>query len=171
MKFSDDHDSQIVCSFCGKRGDQVKRMLAGRNGYICDECIELCNDVLREEFGHEDRPAAQEQQELLEKHAPKVQKQPPIVASQTEKVGIDDRKDVDNSQNKAYIDVQELLETVTPDERLILEQLACGARHIDTIIAESGLPAGRILASMTLLEVKGHVKRLPGRVFSLAEKQ
>ena len=64
MKFSDDHDSQIVCSFCGKRGDQVKRMLAGRNGYICDECIELCNDVLREEFGHEDRPAAQEQQEL-----------------------------------------------------------------------------------------------------------
>ncbi|MCI5994002.1 MAG: hypothetical protein MRZ24_08220, partial [Clostridiales bacterium] len=102
---------------------------------------------------------------------PKVQKKPPIVASQTEKVGIDDRKDVDNSQNKAYIDVQELLETVTPDERLILEQLACGARHIDTVIAESGLPAGRILASMTLLEVKGFVKRLPGRVFSLAEKQ
>ena len=115
--------------------------------------------------------SAQEQRELLENYAPKVQKKPPIVASQTEKVGIDDRKDVDNSQNKAYIDVQELLETVTPDERLILEQLACGARHIDTVIAESGLPAGRILASMTLLEVKGFVKRLPGRVFSLAEKQ
>ena len=65
MKFSDDNNSsQIVCSFCGKRGDQVKRMLAGRNGYICDECIELCNEVLREEFGHEDRPAAEEKTEL-----------------------------------------------------------------------------------------------------------
>ena len=65
MKFSDDNNSsQIVCSFCGKRGDQVKRMLAGRNGYICDECIELCNEVLREEFGHEDRQAAEAKTEL-----------------------------------------------------------------------------------------------------------
>ena len=51
MNFSDDNkNSNDVCSFCGKRGDQVKRMLAGRNGYICDECIELCTEVLREEF-------------------------------------------------------------------------------------------------------------------------
>lgn len=51
MNFSDDNkNSNVVCSFCGKRGDQVKRMLAGRNGYICDECIELCTEVLREEF-------------------------------------------------------------------------------------------------------------------------
>lgn len=65
MKFSDDNNSsQIVCSFCGKRGDQVKRMLAGRNGYICDECIELCNEVLREEFGQEDRQAAEAKTEL-----------------------------------------------------------------------------------------------------------
>ena len=51
MNFSDDNkNSSVVCSFCGKRGDQVNRMLAGRNGYICDECIELCTEVLREEF-------------------------------------------------------------------------------------------------------------------------
>lgn len=54
MNFSDDNkNSNVVCSFCGKRGDQVKRMLAGRNGYICDECIELCTEVLREEFDKE----------------------------------------------------------------------------------------------------------------------
>ena len=40
MNFSDDNkNSNVVCSFCGKRGDQVKRMLAGRNGYICDRCV------------------------------------------------------------------------------------------------------------------------------------
>ena len=54
MNFSDDtKSSNVICSFCGKRGDQVKRMLAGRNGYICDECIELCTEVLKEEFEKE----------------------------------------------------------------------------------------------------------------------
>ena len=51
MSFSDNNkNSDVICSFCGKRGDQVKRMLAGRNGYICDECIELCSEVLKEEY-------------------------------------------------------------------------------------------------------------------------
>jgi ATP-dependent Clp protease ATP-binding subunit ClpX len=49
MKFTDGNENGIVCSFCGKREDQVKRLLAGRNGYICDECIALCNEVLRED--------------------------------------------------------------------------------------------------------------------------
>ena len=50
MSFSDNKKSDVICSFCGKRNDQVKRMLAGRNGYICDECIELCSEVLKEEY-------------------------------------------------------------------------------------------------------------------------
>ncbi|HBX75418.1 MAG TPA: ATP-dependent Clp protease ATP-binding subunit ClpX, partial [Acidaminococcaceae bacterium] len=54
MNFSNDTKNRnVICSFCGKRGDQVKRMLAGRNGYICDECIELCKEVLDEEFEKE----------------------------------------------------------------------------------------------------------------------
>lgn len=57
MKTSDENNSGIVCSFCGKRGDQVKRMLAGRNGYICDECINLCNEVLKEEMEQDTLPA------------------------------------------------------------------------------------------------------------------
>ncbi len=90
---------------------------------------------------------------------------------QRQNVEIRGGKDVDNSENKAYIDVQELLQSLTPDERTIVQLLQQGQRHIDAIIDESGLAAGRILASMTLLEVKGYVKRLPGRMFSLAEKQ
>ncbi|MBQ9283809.1 MAG: ATP-dependent protease ATP-binding subunit ClpX [Acidaminococcaceae bacterium] len=58
MNFSEDNKkSNVICSFCGKRGDQVKRMLAGRNGYICDECIELCTEVLKEEFENENDPS------------------------------------------------------------------------------------------------------------------
>src|SRR5574344_1621408 len=64
MKFTDGtgNENGIVCSFCGKREDQVKRLLAGRNGYICDECIALCNEVLREDVqGGEKEPLAVEE--------------------------------------------------------------------------------------------------------------
>lgn len=40
----------LKCSFCGKSQEQVKRLIAGPNVYICDECIELCNEILEEEF-------------------------------------------------------------------------------------------------------------------------
>lgn len=51
-KFDDDQDI-IRCSFCGKDQDQVKRMIAGPNVYICDECVHLCKEILADEFGPE----------------------------------------------------------------------------------------------------------------------
>ncbi|MGX8796061.1 ATP-dependent Clp protease ATP-binding subunit ClpX [Fusibacter sp. JL298sf-3] len=42
--------STLKCSFCGKSQEQVKRLIAGPNVYICDECIELCNEILEEEL-------------------------------------------------------------------------------------------------------------------------
>ncbi|MDR0852051.1 MAG: ATP-dependent Clp protease ATP-binding subunit ClpX [Clostridiales Family XIII bacterium] len=45
-----DDNKQLKCSFCGKPQDQVKRLIAGPNVYICDECVELCQDIIREEF-------------------------------------------------------------------------------------------------------------------------
>ncbi|KPU27576.1 ATP-dependent protease [Caloranaerobacter sp. TR13] len=41
---------QLKCSFCGKTQDQVRRLIAGPNVYICDECIELCQEIIDEEF-------------------------------------------------------------------------------------------------------------------------
>ena len=41
---------QLKCSFCGKNQDQVKRLIAGPNVYICDECIDLCSDIIQDEF-------------------------------------------------------------------------------------------------------------------------
>ena len=47
-------EEKIRCSFCGKTQDQVRKMIAGSNNvYICDECIELCGEILEEELGEE----------------------------------------------------------------------------------------------------------------------
>ena len=49
-----DDDQQVIrCSFCGKTQDQVKKLVAGPNVYICDECIALCYEIIVEEFGSE----------------------------------------------------------------------------------------------------------------------
>ena len=46
-----DDDKQLRCSFCGKPQDQVRRLIAGPSVYICDECVELCSEIISEEFG------------------------------------------------------------------------------------------------------------------------
>ena len=43
-------DKILKCSFCGKTQDQVKKLIAGPEVYICDECVELCNEILDDEF-------------------------------------------------------------------------------------------------------------------------
>ena len=55
-------DSRLKCSFCGKTQDQVKKLIAGPEVYICDECVELCNEILDEEFfeGKEKESATKE---------------------------------------------------------------------------------------------------------------
>lgn len=49
FKFGDEK-GQLKCSFCGKMQEQVKKLIAGPGVYICDECIELCNEIIEEEF-------------------------------------------------------------------------------------------------------------------------
>ena len=49
FKFGDEK-SQLKCSFCGKSQDQVRKLVAGPGVYICDECIELCNEIIEEEL-------------------------------------------------------------------------------------------------------------------------
>ena len=46
----------LCCSFCGKNQREVKKLIAGPTVYICDECIELCNDIIAEE-GQKESPA------------------------------------------------------------------------------------------------------------------
>src|SRR5207249_10947991 len=48
-KHGDDRSGNLVCSFCGKSQDEVRKLIAGPIVYICDECIDLCNDIIAEE--------------------------------------------------------------------------------------------------------------------------
>jgi ATP-dependent Clp protease ATP-binding subunit ClpX len=45
-----DDEKLLYCSFCGKSQDEVKKLIAGPSVYVCDECVELCNDIIRDEL-------------------------------------------------------------------------------------------------------------------------
>jgi len=53
-KRSSEKNSELFCSFCGKSQSEVKKLIAGPGVYICDECIELCNDIIAEEYEKEE---------------------------------------------------------------------------------------------------------------------
>lgn len=74
FKFTDEK-GQLKCSFCGKYQDQVKRLIAGPGGvYICDECVELCSEIIEEElsddveFELKDIPKPQEIRSILDQY-------------------------------------------------------------------------------------------------------
>ncbi len=48
-KGSSSSEKTLYCSFCGKSQHEVKKLIAGPSVFICDECIDLCNDIIREE--------------------------------------------------------------------------------------------------------------------------
>ncbi|OPX20067.1 MAG: ATP-dependent protease ATP-binding subunit ClpX [Desulfobacca sp. 4484_104] len=57
-KRGNDKSSDLFCSFCGKSQSEVKKLIAGPSVYICDECIELCNDIIAEEYEKEEAKSA-----------------------------------------------------------------------------------------------------------------
>ena len=52
------HEDQVICSFCGNKQDEGKKLIAGPNVFICDECIELCNEIVLEDKGQDQPDAA-----------------------------------------------------------------------------------------------------------------
>ena len=51
------NDNEVRCSFCGKPQSQAKRLISGNGVYICDECVELCMDIIADEDSlHRGRP-------------------------------------------------------------------------------------------------------------------
>ena len=53
-KHGEERSGNLVCSFCGKSQDEVRKLIAGPTVYICDECIDLCNDIIAEECDQEE---------------------------------------------------------------------------------------------------------------------
>ncbi len=70
-------NDRLKCSFCGKTQDQVKKLIAGPDVYICDECVDLCNEILDEEF-FEQKEGKKKEKESSKKSTEKDEEDKPI---------------------------------------------------------------------------------------------
>ena len=74
MARASEGNEQLLCSFCGKSQRQVKKLIAGPGVYICDECIDLCNEIIEEdltetsELRFEDLPTPREIRGFLDEY-------------------------------------------------------------------------------------------------------
>lgn len=93
---------------------------------------------------------------------PKVAQKPLLPAIHVEKKQKKKKIPIDNGENVAYSDKNDKLSKLPPEERKLLSGLLDGARLVDDLIAEAGLPAGQAKAKLTMLEIKGVITTLPG---------
>ena len=77
------------------------------------------------------------------------------------------KKVVDKSQSGTYSDVQKEISGLNPEQSAIVQALTGGERMVDEIIAMVGLPAGKVSTALTMLAIRGIVKKLPGNRFCL----
>ena len=80
------------------------------------------------------------------------------------------KKPIDKAESKTYIGAKNNWESLEPDQRRLMELLQDGAVPVDTLSEALQQPPGCVLAQLTLLEVKGMIRRLPGGKFAAAEK-
>ena len=79
----------------------------------------------------------------------------------------DKKKIIDNTVPSPYIDVNDTLPRLSAEEASVVAALKNGERLVDDIIAETGMTTGKLLAALTMLELKGVIRRLPGKRISL----
>ena len=113
----------------------------------------------------QDRKYIQEPEET--DATPKVRPKPAKAASESGVEPPNPEKRIDNSPKRNYIDLQQILQTLTQDERILVEILGKGQMQVDDIIDQSALPPARVLSSLTLLEIKGYVRQQSGKRFEL----
>ena len=81
-----------------------------------------------------------------------------------------EKKFIDNPASTAYSDLNVEVSGLNEEERTIAAALSGGPRLVDDVIAETGLTTGRLLGILTMLELKGIVKRLPGKQITLRKR-
>ena len=98
-----------------------------------------------------------------DKEAPKVAQKPRKPAQKNNRKLEKEKKVIDKATSSPYSDVNDKPPALSGDEQTIVSAIAGEERLVDDVIARTGLPVGKVLATLTLLEVKGVVKRLPGK--------
>ena len=102
-----------------------------------------------------------------EKIQPKVAQKPSNLGKKNVSKQNRDKKVIDNNVPSPYSDVEDKLPPLLPEEQKIVSCLTKEPRPVDDVIAETGLPTAKMLAVLTLLQVKGVVKQHPGKRISL----
>ena len=147
---------------------------AGSNGLLRNGGIAVTNgwDVLGEYTGlfpdKLSREEGQRQPPAWEETAlPAEPGETPEKASGAAAAAATEKKSIDKPAARPYIDLKDSLKKLSAEERAIVEALQSGERLTDDVIAQTGLSTGRVLAAMTMLELKGLLRRLPGKRISL----
>ena len=102
-----------------------------------------------------------------EKSLPKVAQKSKSPAHKTPFAKKKEKITVDNPEKQPYIDIQDRLCGLNEQERSIAMRICAEGSLVDDIIAEAGMPASAVLSCLTMLEIKGIVKRLPGKRVAL----
>ena len=97
----------------------------------------------------------------------KVAQKPRRPALKPEETEEKTKKDIDKASFPPYSDGNKPKPKLSPDEQSIVDALSSGERLVDDVIAQTGLTTGKLLASLTMLELKGIIRRLPGKRISL----
>ena len=79
----------------------------------------------------------------------------------------DTKKVIDNKETLEYIDVKKKEPELEGAELAVYDTLKSGQKHVDEIINDSGLEATEVLPALTMLEIKGHISRLVGKLFKI----
>jgi len=98
-----------------------------------------------------------------EREEPKVAQKPAIPKKKPRPKQKTDKKVIDNGSKPPYSDVNTDLASLSPEERAIADTLMQGEKLVDDVIAETGLSTAKVLAHLTILEIRGIIQRLPGK--------
>ena len=118
--------------------------------------------VRKETAGSRQRAYADELPTQSDKQLPKVAQKPALPRLKPPKKEKSNKLGVDKLDSPNYSDVNKDLSALSPEQRAIMAALETGERLVDEVIAETGLPAGRVSSALTMLAIKGYVKKLPG---------
>ena len=146
-------------------------ILAGSGWDIMSEYQPLFPDKIRKATGGNHQQAYADEVEEVAREAAKpmgkVAQRTKVPAPKSNKKEKSNKKVVDNKPSATYSDVNKPKPVLSADAQKIVDALRGGERLVDDVIAETGLPAGKVLSNLTILELKGVIKRLGGKRIAL----
>ncbi len=156
---------------------------AGSNALLRDGAIAVATgwDIISEyqhlypekirRFDAPVRPAGFTGEVMAEKAPAKVAQKPAKPAKKSRSDKKDEKITIDNLEKRAYSDLQEVFRGLSEQERQIAQHIGKEPILVDELIAKAGIPAGAVLSTLTMLEIKGVVRRLPGKRVSISEME